>query len=45
MPIYTGVLQAVMSLMVGTRLWLRLRRKAGGLGLDDVHICRAIESC
>lgn len=36
LPAYAGVLQAVTTLMVGTRLWLRLQRKAGTLGLDDV---------
>ena len=36
MPIYAGVLQAVATLMVGTRLVLRVTQKAGSLGLDDV---------
>ena len=36
MPEYAGVLQALTTLMVGTRLWLRVQKKAGALGLDDV---------
>lgn len=37
MPAYAGVLQVVMTLMLGTRLWLRTQKKAGALGLDDVR--------
>ncbi|KAK3075912.1 hypothetical protein LTR53_000341 [Teratosphaeriaceae sp. CCFEE 6253] len=32
---FVGVLQAIMTLMVCTRLWLRARQQAGRLGLDD----------
>jgi hypothetical protein len=38
MPIYAGVLQGVSSLIVITRLWLRVNNKAGSFGLDDVCI-------
>lgn len=38
MPIYASILYAMGTLMVVTRLGLRARNKAGGLGLDDV--CR-----
>lgn len=36
-----SVLQAVMTLMVGTRLWLRATNKAGSLGLDDALLVPA----
>lgn len=39
LPVYSGVLQAVMTLIVGIRVWLRFRGKAGTLGLDDVNAC------
>jgi hypothetical protein len=35
MPAYAGVLYAVSSIMIGMRLWLRVLKQAGGLGLDD----------
>jgi len=38
---YASVLQAVMTLMVGTRLWLRVTNKAGALGLDDALLVPA----
>lgn len=37
MPAYAGVLQAVTTILVSLRLGLRLRNKAGSLGLDDVR--------
>lgn len=40
MPAYAGVLQAITTVMVGTRLVLRAQRKAGPLGLDDVSCSR-----
>ena len=36
MPGYAGTLQAASSLAVILRLWLRARKQAGPLGLDDV---------
>jgi hypothetical protein len=36
MPAYAGTLTAVASLAVVTRFWLRVRKQAGPLGLDDV---------
>ncbi|KAK0860264.1 hypothetical protein LTS02_008590 [Friedmanniomyces endolithicus] len=41
---WVGVLQSVMTLMVGTRLWLRATQKAGKLGLDDVLLVPAFLS-
>lgn len=38
MPIYAGILQGVMTLMLVLRLWLRFRNRAGALGLDDVRV-------
>jgi hypothetical protein len=35
MPIYAGILYGVSSIMIGLRLWLRVLKQAGGLGLDD----------
>jgi hypothetical protein len=37
MPVYAGILQAVSTLTVITRLWLRAKGQAGPLGLDDVR--------
>jgi hypothetical protein len=37
MPIYTGILQGVMTIMLSLRLWLRFQNRAGALGLDDVR--------
>lgn len=37
MPAYAGILQGIMTLMLGTRLVLRAQMKAGPLGLDDVR--------
>jgi hypothetical protein len=42
MPLYAGILQAVSTLTVITRLWLRAKGQAGPLGLDDV---RTSEHC
>jgi hypothetical protein len=36
MPAYAGTLTAVASVAVILRLWLRARKQAGPLGLDDV---------
>lgn len=36
MPIFAGVLQGAATVLVFTRLWLRLSNKAGQVGLDDV---------
>nr|POE99520.1 hypothetical protein CFP56_52910 [Quercus suber] len=36
MPIYAAIFYAVGTLMVGTRLWLRAAKQAGGLWWDDV---------
>ncbi|KAM3417077.1 hypothetical protein BST61_g8653 [Cercospora zeina] len=36
MPPYATLLCSVAMLMVGTRLWIRAKKRAGGLGLDDV---------
>ncbi len=41
---WVAVLQSVMTLMVGTRLWLRATQKAGKLGLDDVLLVPAFLS-
>lgn len=38
MPVYAGLLQAVTTLLLGTRLWLRSQKEAGALGLDDVSL-------
>jgi hypothetical protein len=37
MPAYAGTLQAASTLVVVLRLWLRARKQAGPLGLDDVY--------
>jgi hypothetical protein len=37
MPAYAGTLQAASSIAVILRLWLRARKQAGPLGLDDVR--------
>lgn len=42
MPEFAGILTAVSSLMVVTRLWLRTRKQAGALGLDDVGVAKPI---
>lgn len=39
-----GVLQAIVTFMVGTRLWLRARNRAGPLGLDDALLVPAFLS-
>ncbi|KAI5362166.1 hypothetical protein Slin15195_G058170 [Septoria linicola] len=36
MPEYAGVLYGIATLVVVTRLWLRMNKRAGGLGFDDV---------
>lgn len=36
MPIYAGVIYGFSSLLIALRLWLRLLKQAGGLGLDDI---------
>ncbi|KAK0252515.1 hypothetical protein B0A54_05774 [Friedmanniomyces endolithicus] len=41
---WVAVLQSVMTLLVGTRLWLRATRKAGILGLDDALLVPAFLS-
>lgn len=41
MPAYAGILLAMSSLMVLTRLCLRAKHYAGGLGLDDVRTCQS----
>ncbi|KAF7186131.1 hypothetical protein HII31_12546 [Pseudocercospora fuligena] len=38
MPAYAGVLYGVASIMIATRLWLRAKKYAGGLGLDDLFL-------
>lgn len=38
MPVLAGVFQAVTTLMLSTRLWLRAKGRAGGFGLDDVSL-------
>ena len=38
---YASTLQGVMTLMVFTRLWLRSRKQAGALGLDDILLVPA----
>lgn len=35
MPIYAGVWYGVSTLLIALRLWLRVLKQAGGLGLDD----------
>lgn len=40
MPIYAGILYAVATLMGALRIWLRVIKQAGGLGLDDVRVVR-----
>ncbi|KAK5173751.1 uncharacterized protein LTR77_002432 [Saxophila tyrrhenica] len=35
MPVYAGVLYGVSTLLIALRLWLRVLKQAGGLGLDD----------
>lgn len=42
MPEFAGILAAVTSLMVITRLWLRTRKQAGALGLDDVRSAESV---
>ncbi|TKA81182.1 hypothetical protein B0A55_02624 [Friedmanniomyces simplex] len=41
---FVSVLQGVMTLMVGTRLWLRAKQQAGKLGLDDALLLPAFLS-
>lgn len=36
MPMYVGVLQGLSSVVAILRFWLRARKQAGTLGLDDV---------
>lgn len=43
MPPYAGTLQAASTLAVVTRLWLRARKQAGPLGLDDVSACHLLQ--
>lgn len=38
---YIGILQGVMTVMLGTRFWLRVRNQAGSLGLDDILLVPA----
>jgi hypothetical protein len=37
MPIYAGILQGFMTVMLALRLMLRFQNRAGALGLDDVR--------
>ncbi|KAK5689380.1 hypothetical protein LTR17_026297 [Elasticomyces elasticus] len=41
MPAYTGTLYAVGSLVLVLRLWLRVTKQAGALGLDDAFMLGA----
>lgn len=41
MPIYCGVLYGVSTLLIALRLWLRVLKQAGGLGLDDALLAAA----
>lgn len=41
LPAYSIALYAVSTVMVATRLWLRLAQKAGAIGLDDVSLFTA----
>ncbi len=41
MPIYCGVLYGVSTLLIALRLWLRVLKQAGGLGLDDALLVAA----
>jgi len=41
MPAYAGILQALTTLLLGTRFWLRIRKQAGALGLDDALLVPA----
>lgn len=41
MPLYVGILQAVTTLLVCIRLWLRIRNKAGPFGMDDAFLIPA----
>ncbi|KAK0894169.1 hypothetical protein LTR02_012432 [Friedmanniomyces endolithicus] len=41
MPGYAGTLYAAGTLMIALRLWLRLTKQAGALGLDDALIVGA----
>lgn len=38
MPRHASLLQAVFTLLLGTRLLLRSQKEAGALGLDDVSL-------
>ena len=38
---FAGVMQGLMMVVVGTRVWLRLRKQAGQLGLDDLVLLPA----
>lgn len=41
LPIYLFCLHGFASVLVFVRLWLRLKREAGGLGLDDAFLIPA----
>lgn len=38
MPPYAGALYGAATVMCALRIWLRVRKQAGGFGLDDVCI-------
>lgn len=42
MPAYAITWQVAAALLVGVRFWLRLTRRAGGLGLDDAFLLPAL---
>jgi hypothetical protein len=41
---FAGIFQGIMMIVVGMRLWLRLRNQAGQLGLDDLLLVPAFLS-
>ncbi|EME45420.1 hypothetical protein DOTSEDRAFT_71214 [Dothistroma septosporum NZE10] len=38
MPVYASVFYAACTAMVATRIWLRVRKYAGGFGIDDIFL-------
>lgn len=38
MPEFAGVLYGMATLMVGTRMWLRITKRSGPVGIDDVSV-------